>query len=135
MRKTIAVARRVLGEVDETTLRARKLYAAALYKDEATLDDLREAVTTLEDLAQTARRVFGCAHPLTEEIETSLRAAWAVRGVRAVLVARDSEASKSDDWVDDTRLEELDQQLAHMRSRPSADAGSGQAQAARSEVD
>ena len=40
-------------------------YAEALYADDdATLDDLREAVTTLEDLERTARRVLGDAHPL-----------------------------------------------------------------------
>ena len=31
----------------------------------ATLDDLREAVTTLEEVEQNMRRVFGRAHPLT----------------------------------------------------------------------
>ena len=32
----------------------------ALYEDpDATLDDLREAVTTLEEIEPTARRVFG----------------------------------------------------------------------------
>ena len=35
----------------------------------ATLDDLREAVTTLEDLERAARRVMGGAHPLTSTIE------------------------------------------------------------------
>jgi len=35
----------------------------------ATLDDLSEAVTTLEDAARTTRRVLGGAHPLTTEIE------------------------------------------------------------------
>ena len=39
---------------------------AELYEDDgATLDDLREAVTTLEDTERTARRVLGGAHPLT----------------------------------------------------------------------
>ena len=47
-----------------------------LYSDPAaTLDDLREAVTTLEDLERTARRTFGGAHPLTEQIELALQAA------------------------------------------------------------
>ena len=40
-----------------------------------TLDDLNEAVTTLEDLERTARRTFGGAHPLTEQIELALQAA------------------------------------------------------------
>ena len=38
----------------------------------ATLDDLREAVTTLEEIHGTARRVFGGAHPLTGWIEKDL---------------------------------------------------------------
>ena len=41
----------------------------ALYKDDrATLDDIREAVTTLEDAERTARRVFGGAHPTTSSL-------------------------------------------------------------------
>ena len=72
-RKIIPVARRVLGEADEVTLNLRRLYAMALYQDDAaTLDDLREAVTTLEDTERTARRVLGGAHPLTSEIEEAL---------------------------------------------------------------
>jgi len=52
----------------------RWLYARALYEDDgATLDDLREAVTTLEEIERTARRVFGGAHPLTVDIENRLR--------------------------------------------------------------
>ena len=39
----------------------------------ATLDDLREAVATLEDTARTARRVLGGAHPLTGNIGEYLR--------------------------------------------------------------
>ena len=42
----------------------------ALFSDpSATIDDLREAVTTLEDVGRMARRVFGGAHPLTVGIE------------------------------------------------------------------
>jgi len=73
-RKTIPVARRVLGEGHRLTLKMRWQYAMALYKDDgATLDDLREAVTTLEDTVRLARRLFGSAHPLTEGVEKSLR--------------------------------------------------------------
>ena len=51
-------------------------YARALYSDgDATLDDLREAVTTLEDAGRIARRVLGGAHPLTKSIELALRKA------------------------------------------------------------
>ena len=72
------MARRVLGESNDLTLRMRWAYAAALCNDPgATLDDLREAVTTLEDTEQTARRVLGGANPLVGEIETSLREARA----------------------------------------------------------
>ena len=52
----------------------RWIYAMALYMDaSATLDDLREAVTTLEELERTARRVLGGAHPTAMTIERSLR--------------------------------------------------------------
>ena len=78
LRKMMPVARRVLGESCETTLKMRRTYAAALYLDSgATLDDLREAVTTLADIERTARRVMGGTHPLTVGIEGALREAWA----------------------------------------------------------
>ena len=68
------MARRVLGENTETALRMGWYYANALYEDDgATLAELREAVNTLEETEQTARRVLGGAHPLTEAIERHLR--------------------------------------------------------------
>ena len=68
------VARRVLGESNDTTLGMRCCYAEALYKaDGATLDDLREAVTTLEEIERIARRVLGGAHPLTTAISELLK--------------------------------------------------------------
>ena len=83
-RKTILVARRVLGDSHETTLRTRCNYARALFMDTgATLDDLREAVTTLEDAERTARRVFGGGHPHTATFEHHLRES------RAALRARE----------------------------------------------
>ena len=73
LRKTMRAARRVLGESDDIMLRTRCIYAEVLYKnDRATLDDHREAVTTLEDVERTARRVLGGAHPITKWIERSL---------------------------------------------------------------
>ena len=58
-------------------------YGRALYEDPAaTLDDLREAVTTLEELARTARRVLGGAHPEAVAIEAPLRAAQAALHAR-----------------------------------------------------
>ena len=69
LHEVIPVARRVFGEDNELTLKMRKINANALYKDlAATLDDLREAATTLEETARIARRVLGGAHPLTTEI-------------------------------------------------------------------
>ena len=77
------VARRALGESHEIMLWIRWTYAKALYTDDAsTLDDLREAVETLEETARTARRMLGGAHPLTVDIERgllSLREALAAR--------------------------------------------------------
>ena len=82
------MARRVLGDSNDLTLRMRKVYAEALYQDPgATLDDLREAVNMLEELERTARRVLGGAHPTTESIEYHLREA------RAVLRAREGTPS------------------------------------------
>ncbi len=68
------MARRVLGESDELTLKMRWNYALSLYTDPAaTLDDGREAVETLEEVERTARRVLGGEHPFTVEIELHLR--------------------------------------------------------------
>jgi hypothetical protein len=79
----IPVTRRVLGEASENTLKMRWVYAQSLYMDNsATLDDLFEAVTTLEKTELTARRVFGGAHPLAVDIETCLRHSRAVLGAR-----------------------------------------------------
>ena len=68
------MARRVSGDGDENTLRLRWGYAWALYKaGGATLDDLHEAVTTLEELERTARRVLGNSHPTVLCIENDLQ--------------------------------------------------------------
>ena len=89
MRKATPVARRVLGECNDVTLKLRCNYANAFYQDPtATLDDLHEAVTTLEDTARTAQRVFGGAHPYVLGIEKALRAA------RAALHARETPPSE-----------------------------------------
>ena len=78
LRKVMPVARRVLGDTHDHTLRMREIYARALYYDpDATLDDLHEAVATLEDTERIARQVFGGAHPLTVDIEDDLRTARA----------------------------------------------------------
>ena len=83
-KKTIPAAQRVFGASHEFTFRMRGCYAEALYRDpDATLDDLREAVTTFEDAARIARRTFGGAHPLTARIEGGLQAARAMLRLRA----------------------------------------------------
>ena len=85
LRKMTPVARDALGENAVITLKLRSVYAEALYEDPgATLADLREAVTTLEDAERIARRVLGGAHPTTAGIEAALRDA------RAALHARET---------------------------------------------
>ena len=86
LRKTMPVVRRVLGEGCDATLIMRLNYAKALYEDAAaTLDDLRESVTTFDELERIARRVMGGAHPLTEGIENDLRNARAALRARETL--------------------------------------------------
>ena len=63
--------------------KSRALYA----NTGATLDDLREAVATLEETARTAGRVLGGAHPLTEGIEESLWESRAVEARREAMLA------------------------------------------------
>ena len=73
LRKTLPIARRALGDRNTHTLKMRWMYAQSLFLDDgATLDDHREAVTTLEDVERIARRVLGGAHPLTGGIESAL---------------------------------------------------------------
>ena len=88
LRKTMPVARRVLGKSNVLTLSLRKIYAEALrYDTDATLDDLHEGVTTLEDAGRIARRVLGGAHPRAVGFERSLENA------RAALRARETTAA------------------------------------------
>ena len=85
LRKTLPVGRHVFGESSEDTLSMRWNYTKALYRnDSATLDDIREAVTTLEETERIARRVLGGAHPTTRGIGRELRTA------RAALRARET---------------------------------------------
>ncbi len=74
LRKTIPVARRVLGEGDVNTLRMRWIYAIALQHDnDAPLDNLREAVATLESVANSWKRILGQAHPETPKAQDALK--------------------------------------------------------------
>ena len=86
LRKTIPIARRLVGEDHELCLGMRMNYGRVLCQvDGATLDDFREAVSTLEEIERTARRVLGGAHPLAVDIERYLRNA------RATLAARETQ--------------------------------------------
>ena len=88
LRKMMPVARRVLGESHELTLKMRTMYAAARCNDaDATLDDLRETVATVEDTRRIALRVLGSAHPITAAIEVT----WG--DARAALSALESPQS------------------------------------------
>ena len=80
------VARRVLGESDNITLKMRRSYAGSLVMNNgATLGDLREAVTMLEDAERIARRVLGGAHPNSCLMAGSLREARKTLRAREML--------------------------------------------------
>ena len=84
LRKTIPVARRVLRDSHEITLAMRWCHASALYqRDGATLDEIREAVNTIEEIEPTARRVLGGTHQTAAGLARSLQES------RAALVARE----------------------------------------------
>ena len=56
----------------------------ALYGDDcATLDDLREAVETLESVVRVWTRVLGKAHPETPALQSTLAAAHKALAARA----------------------------------------------------
>ena len=77
-------AQRVLGQRDKLMMKLRWYYATALYKDDAaTLDDLREAVETLEAVAPLWKRIFGDAHPDTPRIQGALKDAREALAARA----------------------------------------------------
>ena len=76
LRKTVPVARRVLGEVHDLTLTMRWLHANILYmNDSATVDDHREAVETLESVAISYKRILGASHPETQKVQNALATA------------------------------------------------------------
>jgi hypothetical protein len=67
------------------------MYAQTLYMaPDATLDDLHEAVTMLGEIEPITRRVLGGAHPVTVQLELSLRDA------RAALRAREQPSEPED---------------------------------------
>ena len=73
---------------DESARRSARpwAYALALYRDPgATLDDLREAVSTLEDAERIGRRVLGGENPTAVTIGEALKIS------RAKLAAREAQ--------------------------------------------
>ena len=66
-RKTVPVARRLLGTEYDGFLQLRSLEALALFlPDDAALDDVRLAVEILEETTRTSRQVMGSSHQLTK---------------------------------------------------------------------
>ena len=85
LRKVIPVARRVLGKGNIDVFRLRWSYGCFLYRaPDATLDDIREAVATLEETYGTVRRVFGAGHSYTREMDP-----YDLREAQAKLRARE----------------------------------------------
>ena len=71
---------------------AASIYAEALYRDpDTTLDDLREAVNTLENTERTVRRILGGAHPLAVDFGRHLQRS------RAALRAREQPSDETED--------------------------------------
>ena len=75
----VYVSQHAVGLFDpsELVIRARKIALHGKNLFFRTLDDRREAVTTLEDTERIARRVLGSTHPTTKDIERNLRNARA----------------------------------------------------------
>ena len=72
----------------------RLCYAGALYKKAgATLDDLNEAVRTIEDMERTMRRIFGGAHPLTVDVERHLQNSLRARDSRSIFGSSSEDSS------------------------------------------
>ena len=84
LRKMTPVARQALRESHRVTLKMRWIYANTLYMDPgATLDEVREAVETLEDVVRLWKRVFGEAHPETPRVQGALEEAREALAARA----------------------------------------------------
>ena len=114
LRKTIPVARRVLGDKDIFTLKMRWIYAEALCQDPgATLDDIRESVGMLEELERTARRVMGGAHPLVEAFEQALQNARTALAVQETSARVGEAPARLEEAL--ARVDRLERELAEAR--------------------
>jgi len=72
-------------KTDDWIISHRSKSAASWGDANAPLDDLREAVTTLEETERIARRVLGGAHPVLVDNERRLRMSRAALRVRETL--------------------------------------------------
>ena len=74
LRKSIPVARRVLGTEHELTLSLREdLSRATLLDGGSSAEEKRKALRMLEDVAGIMRRVLGPAHPDTLHTQSVLK--------------------------------------------------------------
>ena len=96
----------------------KNAYARALFLEPAAaLDDLREAVRTLEETTRIARQVLGGAHPLTVDIEDQLRDAELQEYLRAEYLR--ARAAPDDETVDVPAQEDDADDIAAAPSEPS----------------
>ena len=73
VRKVIPAARRALGRDHEYTMKLDSALTVALYQDDdASLGELRQAVSIAEVASRRARRVYGNLHPLAETLAEDL---------------------------------------------------------------
>ena len=74
----LPTARRVLSPENDVIVSCDSMLALAIYKaDDASVEDLREAVALLEAVSTTSRRVYGANHPKVALNEGRLDAAQA----------------------------------------------------------
>ena len=76
--KVIPIARQKLGAENDVTLQMRSVRAQTLFQpDDATRNEVNEAITTLEEVVPVVRRVFGKTHPKVRLFQGTLDAAKA----------------------------------------------------------
>ena len=79
LRKTMPVARRVLGNEHAITLSLREDLACATLGGESSVEEKREALQMLEDTVAVMRRVLGPAHPDTVHAQGWLKKVYRQR--------------------------------------------------------
>ena len=72
LRRTVPVARRVLGAEHALTLSLREDLSRATLEGESSGEEKREALRMLEELAGVMRRVLGPTHPDTLRVQREL---------------------------------------------------------------